>query len=199
MKSYNSQNSAAFTLIELVISISVFMLFLSIAAGAYTSLVSANRRANEMQNMYREVRFAFDSISQDIRGGVPDYSCIDTTRLDVECLENQNQNLKVIAIMSKTALARTLYKFDATAKKLLALRQTRPAKDQTWTGSNWQPLTSETLPLEDVSFSAFPAKDPYASANFSLDAIQWQPTIGIKLTARGLHFQTTYTSRTYGK
>ena len=43
---------AGFTLIEMVISISIFMIFTTIVASSFTTLMRANRTANETQKIY---------------------------------------------------------------------------------------------------------------------------------------------------
>lgn len=184
------KNEMGFTLMELLISISIFMVFLALAAGSYVSLVKANRQANEMQKLYREVRFVFDTLAQEIRGGALDYSCIDNTRLDALCLENQNSDEKtVLSVLGKDGAARSIYKFDAAHKKLFVMKN----------ANNWEELTSANFPLEELHFTISPLQNPYESANAALDAVQIQPAVTIYLTAAGFGFRTTYSSRAYGK
>lgn len=199
MKLRNYENRG-FTLIELLISISIFMIFMTIAAESYTSLVSANRKANDSQKIYREVRFVFDTLADEIRNGTLDYSCIDQNKLDVLCLENQNSDAKrILAVLSENGAKRSIFKFNETDKKLLVLRQERGGVELPWSARDWQSLTTENLPLENLSFTFFPLKDPYESANAGDDSAQWQPSVGIAMKVKGFEFQTTYSSRTYGK
>jgi prepilin-type N-terminal cleavage/methylation domain-containing protein len=194
---YNLLPKLGFTLVELLISISIFMVFLALAAGSYGSLVKANRAANDMQKIYREVRFIFDTMAAEIRNGNLDYACINETQLDPLCLENQFS--KVLSVLGKNNLNRSLFKFDESDKKLLALRQERAAADLPWSVNEWQPLASENFPLESLSFSFFPLKDPYESANAGNSDVQWQPLVTIRIKVAGFDFKTTYSSRTYGK
>lgn len=176
-----------FTLIELLISISIFMIFFAIAAGSYGSLVKANRAANDMQKIYREARFVFDTLAQEIRNGSLDYTCIDETKLDPLCLENQfGPEKKVLGILRKDG-SRAFFKHDETNKTVL-LRSS---------GNDWQALTTSAAPVESLSFSIFPLKDPYDSANAGDDALQWQPKVGIRMKVAGFEFKTTYSSRNY--
>lgn len=186
-----------FTLIEMLISITILMLFLGIAASSYTTLVKANQSANSSQKIYREVRHVFDTLAQEIRGGVIDYSCIDLRELDALCLKNQrNDTQSVLSILHDGGASRTLYKF--ANGTLLALHQTRVAGGWAWENT-WQSFVSDALELDDLTFSVFPLQNPYESANAGNDAVQRQPAVTIKLRAGGHDFRTTYTSRTYGK
>ena len=189
---------SAFTLIEMLISISIFMIFIAILGGSYTSLVRANRTANEAQKTYREVRFVFDTLASEIRGGRLDYSCIDMSGLDVLCLDNQTAGeKKVLGILRNGGLSRTLFKF--MDKKILVLSQTRAALLAPWaTTRDWQPLTTEELNIDTAYFTVFPLRDPYASSNALDNEVQWQPTVSIFISTGGHHFRTTYALRAYG-
>lgn len=190
-------SSKGFTLIEMLISITIFMLFLAILAGSYTSLVSANRSANDNQKLYREVRYVFDTLAQEIHSGEIDYSCIDEAHLDVLCLDNQGKDQKtVLSILHNGRENRSLYKF--ADGKLFTLKQNlTPAG---WTSlSDWQVMASDALKLENLSFKIFPLQNPYESAYAAKDEIQWQPSVTILLKAGGTEFRTTYGSRMYGK
>lgn len=164
----------AFTLIEMLISISVFMLFLGIVAQAYMSLVTANRKANDMQKTYREVRFVFDTLAQEIRNGAIDYTCGDPLQHTTLCISHPKTGEQF------------LYKF--SDKKLVVKRD----------AGGFQPVTSDNLKIDDLSFTLFPSQNPYAQAAAGNDAVQWQPEVGIELKTAGYDFKTTYSSRKYG-
>lgn len=189
VQSSKLKTQKGFTLVELLISISIFMIFFAIAAGSYGSLVKANRAANDMQKIYREVRFVFDTLAQEIRNGSLDYMCIDETKLDPLCLENQfGPEKKVLAVLRKDG-GRVLFKFDETNKTMLSRS----------TGNDWQALTTSATPIESLSFSFSPLKNPYESANAGNNDIQRQPSVTIRMKVAGFDFKTTYSSRNYGK
>lgn len=200
---YHSPRKRAFTLLEMLISIAIFMIFFGIVAGSYVTLVSANRKANEAQKVYREVRFIFDTIADNLRNGTLDYTCIDTSNLDVACVENQNsEEKKVLAVLREKGQKRILFKFDDT--KLLMMEQERVLDEGTaltsWSSKKgWQSLGSDKLLLNSVSFLVFPSHNPYEATYAADDSVQWQPTVTVKLETSGHHFRTTYSSRTYGR
>lgn len=190
----------AFTLIEMLIAISIFMIFLTIVAGSYISLVSANRKADDIQKTYHDVENVFETMAQEVRSGPIDYACVDPSKLnDALCIENQNiSTQRVLSVLHNNGLQRTLIKFDPTVKKMLIRYQTRQLPRQPWSGGEWQPLTSEKFPLEDLSFKIRPLADPYDANNAADDSVQYQPSVTATLKAQGLVFTTTYSSRTYG-
>jgi hypothetical protein len=174
---------------ELVISISVFMIFLTIAAGSYASLTSANRKANDMQKLYAETRRVFDAFSEEIKSGYIDFNCVSGT--DPECLYNSGtEEKKVLRILHDNGRKRTIFKFDETNKKIMMATQP---------GGSFTDFTGKTLPVDNLTFDFFPLVDPYDSALTTDDALPWQPTITITLQTGTQTLRTTYTSRNYGK
>lgn len=197
LKRSAAQHSRAFTLIEMLISISIFMIFIGIAANSYMSLASANKKANEMQKLYRDARFVFDTVSTEVRSGALDYSCLNGT--DVHCLANLNStNPKVIALAHNRGLQRTFIKYDEAAKNIMTMRQSRETTASAWPENEWEAVAPANFPLEDFSFSVFPLKNPYDARNAFEDEIQYQPSVTVTLKAGGFDFRTTYSSRTYG-
>lgn len=189
-----SKKLPAFTLIELLISISIFMVFVGVAGGTYTSLVKANKQANDMQKLYGEVRFVLDSLATDIRSGELDFQCISVADRDPWCLQDM-----VLGIIKKNGTERVLYRFLASTHQLETLHQSRNDTRLLWSGSEWKPLFGASVPIQELSFNVFPTLNPYEQGNAEDDALQFQPAVTIALTAGNFNFQTTYTSRVYGR
>lgn len=191
---------AGFTLMEMLISISVFMLFIGLVASSYISLVKANNTANDMQKLYRETRNVFDTFAAEIRNGAIDYSCVNPdTNMDVYCTENQNiGDKKVLGVLSKDGGKRSLFK--EKNGKILFQKQTRDPSGLSWVyTSDWQALTAEKSRVEKLKFFISPLKNPYSAENAEDDSLQIQPSVTILLKINGYVFRTTYSSRTYGK
>lgn len=189
---------AGFTLMEMLISISVFMLFIGLVASSYISLVKANNTANDMQKLYRETRNVFDTFAAEIRNGAIDYSCVNPDT-DVYCIENQNAgDKKVLGVLNKDGGKRSLFK--EKNGKILFQEQTRDPSGLSWIyTADWQSLTSEKSKIEELKFFISPLKNPYDAANAEDDSLQIQPSVTILLKINGYIFRTTYSSRTYGK
>lgn len=194
-----SSSTKAFTLIELLIAITIFMLFLGIVSGSYLTLVSANRNANETQKLYREVRLVFDTLAEKIRSGVLDYSCIDPALAATEgpCLEDINQPSKrTMRVLDSAGTTRTRLSFKNG--QLRESRETRDSPNSAWiVESDALPLIT-TADISDLTFTIFPHKNPYAQGNAADDALQYQPTVTIIMKIKNYTFRTTYASRAYG-
>ncbi len=67
-----SQNG--FSLIEVLVSLSIFIVVVTISVGALMSLIGANARTRNTQAAMTNISFALDSMTRDIRTGT-DYYC----------------------------------------------------------------------------------------------------------------------------
>src|ERR1035437_4002808 len=62
-------NSSGFTLIEMLVSISIFMVVAVVAVTALLKIVDANRKSQTLQDAINNINFAMDSITREIRVG----------------------------------------------------------------------------------------------------------------------------------
>ncbi|MEX0910038.1 MAG: type II secretion system protein [Candidatus Paceibacterota bacterium] len=70
------QRTKGFTLLEALISVTLFAIVMTIAVGALVTIVDSNRKSQSMQLSVNNVNAAVDHMSWQIRGG-SDYFCID--------------------------------------------------------------------------------------------------------------------------
>ena len=69
------QNVLGFSLIEVLVSLSIFAVVMTIAVGSLMVLIAANSRSQNMQEAMTNISFALDSMTREIRTGT-DYYCI---------------------------------------------------------------------------------------------------------------------------
>ena len=62
-----------FTLVELLIAMTIFVSFVGILIGSYASIIRGQREADEYRIMYSESRKIFETIVQELRDGMVDY------------------------------------------------------------------------------------------------------------------------------
>lgn len=75
MKSQTQQNKIrGFTLIEMIVSVSIFTVVMFVAVGALLAITDANRKANAIRTTMDNLNFAVGSMARDIRTGT-DYGC----------------------------------------------------------------------------------------------------------------------------
>lgn len=63
-----------FTLIELMVSVTIFSIVMTIALGSLFSIAAAERKAETLKSIVNNLHFALESMSRSIRTGT-DYNC----------------------------------------------------------------------------------------------------------------------------
>ena len=68
------KNKKAFTLIEVLVSVSIFSIVMLISTGAVFSIVEANKKTHSLKSVMTNLNFALESMARDIRVGSK-FSC----------------------------------------------------------------------------------------------------------------------------
>ena len=68
------KKSAGFTLIEVLVSVSIFAIVMLVATGAVFSIVEANKKTHSLKSVMTNLNFALESMTRDMRVG-SQYSC----------------------------------------------------------------------------------------------------------------------------
>ncbi len=75
---YKNQSQIAkqtgFTLVEVIISVGIFAMVMTVSIGAVLAIVGANKKAQSMHNVINNLNLAIESMVRDMRTGY-DYSC----------------------------------------------------------------------------------------------------------------------------
>lgn len=71
---YNLKPSRGFTLVEMLVSISVFMVVMLVAASSLLSIIDANNKAQSLKSAINNLNFALESMQKNIRVGT-NYTC----------------------------------------------------------------------------------------------------------------------------
>lgn len=73
-KIHNLKPDKGFTLLEMLVSISIFMVVMLVAASALLSIIDANGKAQSLKSAINNLNFALESMEKEIRVGT-DYAC----------------------------------------------------------------------------------------------------------------------------
>ena len=73
-KQINVKNKVGFTLVEMLVSIAVFMSVMVVAMTALISIININKQTQQIKSVVDNVTFALDSIARSARVGT-NYSC----------------------------------------------------------------------------------------------------------------------------
>lgn len=160
VRKHTSSATAGFSLIEVLVSLSIFTIVMTMSVGMLMVLIDANARAQNLQTVMTNLSFALDSITREIRTGT-DYYCGASSALPasgstvLNCsnggdalsfneggeslTENTPNDSRRIAIrLNEGVLERRLGNGDGDANVDEA--------------ADWSPLTSDSVVITDLRF-----------------------------------------------
>lgn len=186
-------NKKGFTLIEMMVSMAIFVMFLGVLIGSYTDIVKSQQEANDYRILYSEARRVFDKITEEVRNGSIYYG------IDVD-YKNVNERLVLISMDGDRQV---VFEYDEDEENI-------------WFGEDVSQIPNEYLlvsPDNDrisvTEFNVFvsPVDDPYKLENVFKDGLQFQPKVTIFATFEmerrksgtpySVDLQTTISSRSY--
>jgi prepilin-type N-terminal cleavage/methylation domain-containing protein len=165
-----------FTLIEILVAMSIFVVFTSILINSYTNIVKAQRAANEYRVVYSEARYVFDKVVDEIRnssivyGNLADYRDFDRVYL----LGKDDGEVSQIVFDGKNVLY------------------------QKGLGDSVN-LNSERIVIKEFKIYISPGKDPYNFENAYDNRVQFQPKVTVYADFENFDMQTTVSSKVYNE
>lgn len=197
-----------FTLIEMLISMAIFMTFTGILISSYTGIIRAQRDANSYRDMYVQARQVMETLVQELRDGMVDYG--------KSRVVNNGLQEGEIYIISRDATRRSHICYDKESG-VVSIDTIRLSPDFAKKSDGDRACgDKDFIPMNDsknVTVSKFrvyfsPKIDPYDPKKVDYDTSQFQPrvTIYAEFTkARGnekfytMDLQTTVSSRVYSQ
>lgn len=212
MKKPPSMTPPAFTLLEMIIAITVFTIFIGFAISTYLMFHRADQEALAMRSLMLETQGTMDLIADAVKENTIDYAFY-SEDLDSDILANVRTDLftnfdfanshtitdSTLALRSPDGQSETVFIWDEDEETLSLF-----TIDENSVASTPVLLHSETTRVPYVNFRIFPDENPYE--NSTDDAIQFQPTVQIEITFSmpgrvqeevTVDFQTSITSRFY--
>jgi prepilin-type N-terminal cleavage/methylation domain-containing protein len=218
-----------FTLIEMLIGIAIFVIFLGIVSTSYVSIVRGQREANDIRKMYSEVRDFVDFFSQEVRLGSIDYGSYTVTPGVQSCGKTANNITDIfnqtpsayqlvngtatdLIVIRKDGLLKTIFSYDKKNKKIQVLQYVK--NGGAWVVSPEYPgglpknIMGDTVQVESLKFIINPDVDPYSEDYYCLNQKQFQPQVTLVMSVRNganinsafsLDYQTTVSSRVYSR
>lgn len=125
MKLFNLKKEKGFTLVEMMVAISVFSIVMVTAMSALLSVIDANSKARAVKTVVNNISFALEGISRDMRVGT-DYICGNTISDIKDITIGTNCNNGGSIIKYRSVRADTVgnknkfayYKFDSAKKQI---------------------------------------------------------------------------------
>lgn len=200
-----------FTLLELTIALTVFVIFVTVIFSSVFFLMKAQREANEERKVYEESQFLLEFLAQNIRTGTPDYDCYENPS-DLcngqNLVTNKGLSDGILALLLANGGERIIFK-KGDDGSLGFLRQiSTPLGFQNVTGfTDFKVLNQDTIFVESLQFFITPVKNSFIALEDN--QYQYQPRVTVFMDLKGksrirpqgilLSVQTTFSSRVYNR
>ncbi len=213
-----SHGRVAFTLIEMIVAITIFTIFIGFSISSYLNFHRVNQEILVSRTVTMEAQAVMNDVSDAIQNSRIDYdfyssassggfSAISLPDLgDFAGLDGRHVlNEESLALWNSDATEQTLYAWDSEAEQLTV--QKLDAEGNALEGYE-EPLLvhSDALRVTYAHFRIFPDVNPYDLEQRSEDEVQYQPIVILDLTFAmpgriheevSLDLHTAVTSRLY--
>lgn len=201
-----------FTLIEMLVAMSIFVIFMGVVVQSYLSIITSQREANEYRAMYSEARAIFDKFSDEVRNGVISYSemgAIGGTDLGAGVQ-------KRLVLFSPDQTRAVVFEYEEVSGDVEDFENSFGKInfgefEITDDGANFSKkdaysLNSDRVNVKDFKMYVSPLDDPFKAKNVMNDDVQFQPKVTVfarfskeVVAGRKVEFdlQTTISSRSY--
>jgi len=217
------KNKSGFTLVEMIVALSIFMIFIGVAFSSYLHITRVQRDLNEIRKMYSEVRNLVSMVAGEAREMTIDYDCYFSQEgvcFDVSFAQTTNRS-DSLALLSKDGLKRTIFRYvkepqeqgeEESGKVQLIKQDRRNIEELFQTVGRFQgefaDITFEGVNINDLAFVITPRRNPFSYETYLLNQYQFQPQtalfleVGKKFQTQpdfSLNIQTALSSRVYGE
>lgn len=199
-----------FTLVETLIALGIFAMFMSILIGSYSGIVRSLKEANDYRVMYSDARRVFDSVVAEFREGMVDYG--NDNYFGICNPTSLNGGKSEVYLISKDGGFTTKIFREELNDSISELKKTRGvikiSKGKKGDVQNAVILNSPEVNVKDFQIFAYPHLDPYDKKNVFKDAYQFQPFVLVRATFEkekfngemfNVSFETAISSRIYNQ
>lgn len=144
------QQNKGFTLIEAVVSVSIFVTVMMVSAGALLSIIDANRKSHALKSVMDNLNFALENIARTARVG-SDYVCGPES-------SNPNPNPPNCPVVQPGDTYNRVFKFTSQRDEPVYYKFAKDSvtnKGRIYISVDnepYEPLTSNQLDIQDMRF-----------------------------------------------
>ena len=171
ISSKGRKNRAGFTLIEMIIALSIFVLTVLIALNVYLIVNNVQRRTVAMQKVQDDVRYLFEALVQEVRLGRINYDFYadEDNGINLYPTVNGNNNY-VLAVVNQQSesifFRRSSSEVDTNdgqgdKVQYCQVDQINNIDCDLADDGQWQDITPDGVKVDDLRFIITPSVDPY--------------------------------------
>lgn len=165
-----NSSKPAFTLMEMIIAITVFSIFMAFTISSYLVFHRANQESLALRSLIFETQAAMDNLTDSIHDNRIDYDYY-----------GESINSSILALLSADGQTISLYEWNEE-DKTLTVQKTYLSGIPVDGYSTPVLLHSPTTGVSYASFRIVPKADPFALENAAEDDLQYQPMVRVELT-----------------
>ncbi len=168
MKNRHSKQKG-FTLIEMLIAMSIFVMIVIIVVNVYIVITNSQRKTIATQRVLDDVRYLLDAVAQNVRLSTIDYSFYESKTIDLHplitdddyvlALVNQAQQLVLFRRSSGAPGAN-----DGLGDKVQYCMEETPGICDLADESVWTNITPASVQITDLRFIITPSANPFETA-----------------------------------
>jgi prepilin-type N-terminal cleavage/methylation domain-containing protein len=152
------KNQKAFSLIEMIIAVSIFVLVLVIATNIYLVINNTQRKVVTMQRIQSDVRYLFEAIAQEVRLGQIDYDFYSENSIDFH--PDSGTDNTVLAVVNRSGNS-IFFRLSSSGDKAQYCEIDADNDCDLLVEDNWQNVTPEGVKVEHLRFVITPSADPF--------------------------------------
>lgn len=201
---------SGFTLVETLIALGIFAMFMSVLIGSYSGIVRSLKEANDYRIMYADSRRVFDTVIAEFREGMVDYGNVQYGKGCEPMRLNGKQDF-VNLISKDNVFLTTIFRDEikdiglSASEKRFGIKVSKGKRGDVPTEII---LNSPEVNVKDFEIYAYPHLDPYDQKNVFKNVYQFQPFVRVKATFEKqkyngemftVSFETAVSSRIYNQ
>lgn len=197
------RNKDAFTLVEMVIAITVFTIFIGFVMASYLAFHRAQQEAGVQRSLIFEAQGVMEILSDAVKENKIDYEAYQSSKSwSGDVLGTAVGRYYDFGFGSDVLSDGDLYLVTADGEDLVFAWD----ENERALSMNGVKMHSDAVTVKYLNFEIFPDVDPYDAENSTNDDVQFQPIVQVTATFATpgrvreevtLDFQTSITSRFY--
>jgi len=201
------QVKKGFTLIEVLIALTIFMIIITSIAASYLDIASRQREANVIREIYSELRYVYNLIGEEARSKTIDYGCprkykelneddilrpIDVVSTSQVCNELATEpEGSYLALINANATERTVFRIqedpeNEEAKLLSFYKESKEQEATAWIPNSgfegFEAIDLKGIQIDKMKFEIAPIGDPFDPENIGCGVLQYQPSVSVYTT-----------------
>ena len=201
-------------MIEVLIALTIFMVFITTVSSSYLGIARSQREANSVREIYSDIRYIFNLIEDEARSKTIDYACYQKGEVPEEyngedlildlgnlcaAAANITDPALYLALIDSEGLNRTIFKIENNPQgegKIFTIYK------EHYTGETWEsdpgyslreftPMDLKNLKINAFKFEISPMADPFDPKLVACGPVQFQPQVTVYTFVEGAKAETS--------